>query len=237
MDETFTQNFPVTSPTMLRDVASNPSSPRWNEFARLYEPLIRRYVAREQMNFSRIQKADQDDLVQESFLAVARAMSSFQYDKDRGRFRGYLFSVVRRMVVRHQRKTERRVDVPVEDVGEDGLGVGEAEAVREDGEHREMMLQVWTLALARVFRKGRFTPNAQSIFRRHVLENADVQEVAAEFRMKPNAVYQIKDRVLRAVRRELDELGASHGGLADVYEFLVSENDIPPPEGNDGHGH
>ena len=212
---TFDDRFPVTSPTLLNAIAASPSSPRWNDFARLYEPVIRRYLERERVNFRALQPADRDDLVQETFVAVMRALPSFRYDPAHGRFRGYLSTVVRRLVVRHQRDVNNR-PLAVEDTGEN-----EAASDTTD-EERELMVEIWTLALARVLGRKDLSPNTKAVFRRHVLENAPVEDVAAEFRMKPNAVYQIKDRVLRAVRKELAAFGQGRVGLADLHEALLA---------------
>lgn len=211
MDET----FPATSPTLLRAIAADPESPRWNDFARLYAPLVRRYLANARVDFEPIGEADRDDLVQETFLAVSRALPGFRYDPARGRFRGYLFSVVRSLVLRRQREARARPETAVAETGEREAGAPAGDAARE------LMLETWALALARVLRAHAFTPNAKAVFRAHVLDDRPAADVADEFRMRPNAVYQVKDRVLRAVRRELAAFGQGRLSLADLHERLL----------------
>ena len=209
MDDT----FPATSPTLLRAIAADPESPRWNDFARLYGPVVRRCLARTGAAGRPLGSADRDDLVQ--FLAVARALPGFRYDPARGRFRGYLATVVRNLVLRRRREEAARPEVAVAETGE-----REAAPATTDAE-RELMLECWTLALARVLREHAFTPNAKAVFRAHVLDDRPAADVAAEFRMRPNAVYQVKDRVLRAVRRELASFGQGRLPLADLHERLL----------------
>ena len=211
MDDT----FPATSPTLLRAIAADPESPRWNDFARLYGPVVRRCLARTGAAGRPLGAADRDDLVQETFLAVARALPGFRYDPARGRFRGYLATVVRNLVLRRRREEAARPEVAVSETGE-----REAAPATTDAE-RELMLECWTLALARVLREHAFTPNAKAVFRAHVLDDRPAADVAAEFRMRPNAVYQVKDRVLRAVRRELVSFGQGRLPLADLHEALL----------------
>ena len=220
-----TDAFPVTSPTLLRAIAADPESPRWNDFARLYGPIVRRWLARERVDFRALGAADRDDLVQETFLAVSRALPGFRYDRDRGRFRGYLFSVVRSRVLRFQREGRARPETAVAETGEREAGPETSDA------DRELMLECWTLALSRVLRRHAFTPNAKAVFRAHVLEDRPAADVAAEFRMRANAVYQIKDRVLRAVRRELLAFGQGRLPLADLHEALLSAS--PTERGGD----
>ena len=211
MDET----FPATSPTLLRAIAADPESPRWNDFARLYGPVVRRCLARTGAAGRPLGAADRDDLVQETFLAVARALPGFRYDPARGRFRGYLATVVRNLVLRRRREEAVRPEVAVAAPGE-----REAAPATTDAE-RELMLECWTLALARVLREHAFTPNAKAVFRAHVLDDRPAADVADEFRMRPNAVYQVKDRILRAVRRELASFGQGRLPLADLHEALL----------------
>ena len=215
MDET----FPATSPTLLRAIAADPASPRWNDFARLYGPVVRRCLARTGAAGGPLGAADRDDLVQETFLAVARALPGFRYDPARGRFRGYLATVVRNLVLRRRREEAARPEVAVAETGE-----REAARATTDAD-RALMLEVWTLALARVLREHAFTPNAKAVFRAHVLDDRPAADVAAEFRMRPNAVYQVKDRVLRAVRRELATFGQGRLPLAELHEALVAAED------------
>jgi hypothetical protein len=87
------------------------------------------------------------------------------------------------------------------------------------------MLSVWSVAYALVIAKRGFTPNTLAIFRSHVLEDNPVDEVAAEFKVKPNAVYQIKDRILRAVRAEIASAQPSGGGLVELQEELLRRAD------------
>ena len=206
---------PTTSEALLRELAARPDSPRKEAFARLYEPVLRRYVAASRIGHAPIQPADRDDLVQEVFLAVRSALPGFRYDRARGRFRGYLFAVVRNLVLRFQRESRARPETAVAETGEREAGPETFDA------SRGLMLECWTLALSRVLRRHSFTPNAKAVFRAHVIEDRPAADVAAEFRMRANAVYQVKDRVLRAVRRELLAFGQGRLPLAELHEALL----------------
>ena len=61
-----------------------------------------------------------------------------------------------------------------------------------EGDSAETLLRIWALALERVFRRGRFSPNAKTIFRRVALRWENVAVVAREFKMEPNAIYQLR---------------------------------------------
>lgn len=206
---------PTTSETLLREVAAKPDSPRAEEFAHIYRPVLARYVARSRANHVPLQPADCDDIVQEALLAVLSALPGFKYDPARGRFRAYLQRTVRNAVMRFRRLRLAEA-VAQATTAVDAIP---AEGDNQDG---ELAIQVWSLALARVFRSGRFAPNTMAAFRRVALEDVPVADVAREFKLKPNAVYQLKNRILRAVREELDHFGGSAVTLDDLAEAMLA---------------
>lgn len=209
------ERTPTTSETLLRELAANPASPRAEAFARLYEPVLRRYVAASRIGHEPIQPSDRDDLVQEVFLAVRSALPGFRYVPGRSSFRAYLRRAVRNAVLRLQRRP-----APVPPALADALPAPPPAA---DGES-ETLLRIWTLALKRVFRSGRFSPNTQAVFRRVALEGEAPADVGREFKLKPNAVYQIRNRILRAVREELDRFGRGRLSAADLLEKLEEDD-------------
>lgn len=205
------ERTPTTSETLLRELAAHPDSSRAEEFARLYEPVLRRYVAQSHAFHQPLQPADCDDLVQETFLAVYAALPSFRYDRSRGRFRGYLRRCVRNAVLRFQRRPQVASAHCPEDI---------PQSVPDDT--GELLTQIWTLALARVFRHVAFEPNTKAIFRRAVLENAPVDEVVREFEVKPGTIRQVRKRVLDAVRAELDRFGRDRLSPEELLDALLA---------------
>lgn len=204
---------PTTSETLLREIAERPDSPRAEEFARIYRPVLDRYVARSRAGHRPIQDADRDDIVQEALLAVMSALRGFKYDPTRGRFRAYLQRTVRNAVIRFQRQ-QSESPAPLADAS-----AIMAPEVSADG---ELAIQVWSMALARVMRTGRFTPNTMAAFRRVALDEAPVTDVAREFKLKPNAVYQLKNRILRAVREELERFGGGGATLEELADAMLA---------------
>ena len=68
--------------------------------------------------------------------------------------------------------------------------------------------------------RRRGAPNTQAVFRRVALEGESAAAVAREFKMKPNAVYQTRNRILRAVRDELDRFGRGRLSASDLLSKL-----------------
>ena len=200
---------------MLDDLAHNPDSKRFDEFARLYEPVLRRYARQAQIRLrSGMCESDRDDLVQEAFIAVRRALPQFRYDRAKGRFRNYLSLTIRNLALRFLKKKGKSQFLPVEDL--DVFAASDTDAGAQ-----EEMFSVWSLAYAQVVARRSFTPNTLAIFKSHVLEGIPVEQVAEEFKTSTGAVYQIKDRILRAVRSELSAARPAGGGLAELHEELL----------------
>lgn len=203
---------PTTSDGLLRELAARPESPRAEEFARLYGPVLRRFAAQSRIGHRPLQPSDRDDLAQEALLAVRRAIPGFRYDPARGRFRAYLRRVVRNLVLRRTEERERDAAFAAECAAAGDAGApDEADSLR---------FRVWTLALARVLDSGRFSPNTAAAFRRFAIDGVPAESVGAEFGMRPNAVYQLKNRVLGAVRDELRRAGHGRLSLDDLCDAL-----------------
>jgi RNA polymerase sigma-70 factor (ECF subfamily) len=76
---------------------------RWDEFDRIYGPIIRTWMAKH-----RLQATDADDLAQQVYLKLSKGLESF--DKNRGAFRGWLHTVVRNEVQNYFRQRARHPD-------------------------------------------------------------------------------------------------------------------------------
>lgn len=221
-DETDTTATPSTSSALLKEVSANPESARMEEFARIYEPVLRRYVSQAQIDFRAISESDQDDLVQEAFLIVRNILPRFQYDRKKGKFRAFLQRIVYNQIRTFRRRLARRPEAVEEAILEEGSPVGAlSDESRQD---RDLALRVWSHTLALVLSGVQFTPNTKAVYRRLVIEEQPVESVAREFGLKPNAIYQIKNRVHRAVRKELLRVAQGKRNLEEVLEGLLSRS-------------
>lgn len=218
---------PTTDESLLDAIGCDPDSDRLGEFARIYEPVMRRYAIKSVRKLGgALSGTDAEDIVQEAFISVRRAMGGFKYDTSRGRFRNYLSLTIRNISFRFARG--RKAMRPVEPRMLEAIADSNAAAPGEAGAEsdRDIMLSIWGIAYAIVTARRNFSPNTQAIFRSHVLDGIPVEEVAEEFKTTTNAVYQIKDRILRAVRNEIGS--ASHPGasLDEIREVLFERSKI-----------
>lgn len=220
-----TQRTPPTNQSLLADLCEDPDSPRLAEFARLYEPVMRRYAS---YAIARLRgglgDADRDDLVQEAFLAVRGAFPKFHYDPSKGRFRNYISGIIHNLAVRSLKRASarQRLESAVQEAFVSGAALDDASQ-----DERDMMFSAWSVAYAIVVATRKFTPNTLAVFQCHALDGVSAEEAAAAFKLTANAVYQIKDRIVRAVRDEIRSAWSHSpsGDLADLVEELYRRSD------------
>lgn len=220
-----TQRTPTTNQSLLAALCEDSDSPRLDEFARLYEPVMRRYASYAIVRLrGDLCDADRDDLAQEAFLAVRNTLQGFRYDPSKGRFRNYLAGIIRHLALRSLKRSSE-----IRQVGPAALEAIAADTAQGDAsdDKKEMMFSAWSIAYAIVVAKRNYTPNTLAVFQSHVLDGVPAEEVAAAFKLTANAVYQIKDRIVRAVRAEIHSAWshAPSGDLADLVEELYRRSD------------
>ena len=85
-------HVPTTSKTLLRDLGADARSPRWAEFVARYRPMMEAFLAARYPSLA----ADADDLVQETLVALSRALPDYRRAPgERGAFHNYLTGVLR----------------------------------------------------------------------------------------------------------------------------------------------
>jgi len=198
-----------TRESLLDRLKIDDAQEAWKEFYRLYGRAIVRYGLKLGLT-----EHQAKEVLQETMVALMRILPEFAYDRGKGRFRNFLLTIVHRKSLAMLRRARREgeTSIPWEANGEadsadpfEADRVAEAEAI---GHWREALL-------AEALRELRADPTVSertlAVFEAYVIEKRRVDEVAARFGLKENAIYQIKNRLLRRLQARVARLMRDSG--------------------------
>jgi RNA polymerase sigma-70 factor (ECF subfamily) len=184
----------TTRPSLLLRIRDRSDAAAWAEFDSIYRPMLSRIAAARGLD-----PATADDIVQECMAAVHRHIGGFQYDPERGRFKGWLRTLVNN---RFRNLLRDKHDYLAE--SEDFKRPQEREQSPED-----LFDQMWREEhLKHCLRQIRDEVEDSTFraFVAYVIEEQSVESVCEELRMSPNQVHAIKSRLTRRLHARMTEL-------------------------------
>ena len=188
-----TGSYPETSATLLRtlrEARSGVDDVAWARFVDMYGPVIHHLV---RLLSPGISDADTDDAVQDVFVKLVNILRSGAYDPAKGKFRTYLSTLVRRLLIdRYREAAARRQDRQME------IEVAEEIAVEDDP--GAWMDAKWRVACRmaaerRVMEESAISERSREVWRLLSCEGLAVKDAAKRLGIPSNAVSKIKCRV------------------------------------------
>ena len=191
--------FPPTRSSLLLRVRDGGDTLAWGEFVELYTPLVYQYARRHGL-----QDADAADLTQEVLRTCSQYLGRFDYDRDRGTFRGWLYTVVRTRLSNLVASQKRH---PKGQGGTDFIQVLEQQAEPGSDADRwnddyEMRLVEWAQDRIRC----EFRERAWQAYLRTAIGGESPKSVARSLGMSVGAVYVSKARVLKRLKERIAEI-------------------------------
>ncbi len=185
----------VTSTHLLDGLKDSGNRTVWRHYVDRYRPLVVAYACRVGMD-----RADAEDIAQQSLVAFATAYQDGKYDRDRGRLRHWLFGIVRKQLLNRHRKRRRR-EVQVAGSGSDETDF--FQAIGGANQLEEVWEQQWREAVIhQVLQEIRHEVEPKTIqaFELFAFKEWSAQQVAKHLDITPNAVFGAKRRVLHRIR-------------------------------------
>ena len=188
-----TWSYPETSVTLLRtlrEARSGVDDAAWARFVDMYGPVVHHLV---RLLSPGISDADTDDAVQDVFVKLVNILRSGAYDPAKGKFRTYLSTLVRRLLIdRYREAAARRQDRQME------IEVAEEIAVEDDP--GAWMDAKWRVACRmaaerRVMEESAISERSREVWRLLSCEGLAVKDAAKRLGIPSNAVSKIKCRV------------------------------------------
>ena len=191
----------ATRQTLLRRMRDLEDQESWRTFFDRYWELLYNVARR-----SGLGEPEAQDVVQETVIAVAKAMPGFRYDPTRGSFKQWLLRIAGRRIMDQMRRKYRqpqRAEFQLEALDEaeapadfiSDPAAQQVEAAWEEEWERRILAE----AVTRVRRTA--NPKHFQIFDYCVLKDWPVAKVAALLELNAAQVYLAKHRISQAVKR------------------------------------
>ena len=179
-----------TRPSLLLRIRNADDNVAWRTFVDLYGPVIYGYARKKGLT-----DADAADVVQEVLAQVARSIQSFEYQREKGRFRGWLCAVTRSKILRIQQRSQ----------GEPAAALLDDEQAASPGEESAWVelfnAEVLAAALNRI--RPSFEDETWEVFERVWIHDQPASDVARELSRPIHSVYVAKSRVLSRLKQEI----------------------------------
>lgn len=186
----------VTRATLLQRVRDQNDEGSWQEFIRYYERFVHNVARR-----MGLKHHDAEEVVQSVNLILWRKLPEFRYDADKGRFRGWLCTVVGNEVKKLLRRERQAVP---EARAEEVDARAHAPEVAEIAE-QEWRRYIAGLAWERI--RPHFEANALAAF--EMLSRGDEPKAVAErLGIAVGSVYVYKKRVQDRLKHEIMDLNS-----------------------------
>ncbi len=198
----------TTNPSLLLRLRDLQDRRAWGTFVEVYGPLIFSYCRRK-----KLQDSDAADVSQEVLTRVSKAIASFEYQPDRGRFRDWLGKVTHRELLQFWKRTARSKHVQSTD---ERSPVDNVEDTKDWAEH--FHAELLQLALGRI--QNEFEQTTWSAFQKLWIDDLAPNEVAAALGISLGSLYVSKSRVLKRLKAEV--LMLSHDlPLIERFEIIT----------------
>ena len=198
-----------TRSSLINRLKATINGESWEAFFNTYWELIFNVARR-----AGLSDADAQDVVQETILKVHKSLDRFQYDRNRGSFKGWLHSVTRSRLAEHFKKQQKRIPLnqPFDDSTED--------LTAEISDPKGMELErIWDeewqknlihTALTRIKRK--VSSKQFQVFKCYCIDEWTVSEICKALNVNAAQVYMAKQRVGKLFKQELEK--SQEGGLS-----------------------
>ena len=191
---------PDTSMTLLRALAGRADHPRWGEFVVRYRPLMESYL------HEWFPSLEMDDLIQETFVAIAKTLPDYRYVPDeKGHFHNYLTGILHHKALNALKRQNRRNEVTREyalDPSARGIG--------NDADVEKWRETVCEVALQQLLADPSVTGRKRQIFMRTAMKGESPEDVAASLAVSRAVVDQTKKRMMDRLRELVERL--KHAG-------------------------
>lgn len=189
-------DVPQTSETLLNDLARDSQHARWGEFVARYRPMMEGYLQ------SKFPTLEADDILQETLLALARALPDYRYASgENGAFHNYLTGILRHKALKALDRKQRHSALLDAYAREPVAHGADSESTQSDWRK-----SLYEIALGQYLADESVALRTRQIFERVAIVGEKPEVVAQAFGLGRNAVDQIKSRGLANLKARIRAL-------------------------------
>ncbi len=194
----------ATRSTLLVRLKDLDNQQAWQEFFDVYWTLLFNFARRAGLN-----ESDAEEVVMDTVETVARKIEDFEYNRQTGRFKSWLLTIVRFKLGdrfrKKKRQAEKREVASLDEIAEGQVMDADAPELEKiwDAEWQKRMID---MALERV--KQLVGHKQYQIFHCYVIQEQAAEDVAEFLEVSKAQVYVAKNRVGKIFEAELKLLAA-----------------------------
>jgi RNA polymerase sigma factor (sigma-70 family) len=200
-----------TRSSLLEAIKDPENSLAWQRFSDLYAGIIRNAARRAGLREDEI-----EDVVQIVLIEVSNKIRNFDYDRSKGKFRGWLCTLAARRAIDKFRKRQRAEEKMSHRHPADNRKttlMNREEDMDESGVER-FMDKEWKRAFYDLTLQGvrkRVTADQFQLYDAYVLKEWSVEKVSKTFGVTPNQIYIAKTRVGKIAQEEGERVAEEMG--------------------------
>lgn len=203
--------FPDTSHSLIARVKDLSDATSWAEFLAIYQPVLFRMARRRGL-----QNADAQDVTQQVFLSIARAIDGWEAAEGRPPFRAWLTTITRNAITKSLIRRPRNMSAENSSVEHLLHEIPDKEATASEL-IRETRHEIAHWAAQQI--RSEFSQVVWQSFHRTAVQGESIAEVAAAMGRSAGSIYVARYRVIARLKEKIDELTHSW----DIGEFPYEE--------------
>jgi RNA polymerase sigma-70 factor (ECF subfamily) len=181
----------------LRDSTNHEA---WREFLQLYSPLVYGFVRNRGL-----QDADAADLLQDVLRSVSGSIGRLDYDKQKGGFRAWLFTITRNRLSTYLSGRRATAAAGADSAIQQMLdSEPDRSGSMEEEWEREFQRQLTSKAMQTI--ESEFEDRTWQAFWLSAVDGVSAVDVSKTLSMSTGAVYVAKSRVLARLKTEIQRL-------------------------------
>lgn len=192
-------DVPDTRDSLLIRIADPRDQSAWEQFARIYRPVVYNVARRRGL-----QDADAQDVVQQVLIAVARALPTWERRDETTRFRHWLCRIARNAAVNMLTRQPRDRAVGGDDIRSDGPAVNKLQGGLDSQLEREYRRQLFRKAAERV--RSRADAVTWQAFAITMIDGLSIPDAAAQLDRSEAVIYAARSRIIRRLRDAVKQM-------------------------------